>query len=73
MQRRIRLTESDLHRIVKESVKTILREDAGNEYRGVYLPPGCDIKIWGPKIDICLDKQGWSVDEVQAAIDDWFE
>jgi hypothetical protein len=65
----IRLTESDLHRIVKESVKKILREDAGNEYRGVLLPYGYDIKIWGPKIDICLDKKGWSTDEIQRAID----
>jgi len=73
MKQRIRLTESDLHRIVKESVKKILRENAGNEYRGVFLPYDCDIKIWGPKIDICLDKKGWSVDKVQTAIDDSFE
>ena len=65
----IRLTESDLHRIVKESVKKILREDAGNEYRGVLLPYGYDIKIWGPKIDIYLDKKGWSTDKIQRAID----
>ena len=33
MKRTIRLTESDLHRIVKESVKRVLREwDEYNEY-----------------------------------------
>ena len=31
MKQRIRLTESDLHRIVKESVKRILREDEWQE------------------------------------------
>ena len=111
----IRLTESDLHRIVKESVnrilresqfgnyrvsrspkkkyaderkdnegdwedhsknyesieegKRILREDAENVYRGVSLPYNCDIKVWGPKIDICLDEKGWSTDKIQRAID----
>ena len=73
MKQIIRLTESDIHRMVKESVKKILREDAGNEYRGVFLPHGCNIKRWMPKIDICLDEKGWSVDEVQNAIDGFFE
>jgi hypothetical protein len=33
MKRIIRLTESDLHRIVKQSVKRILREDNSMEQR----------------------------------------
>ena len=33
MKRIIRLTESDLHRIVKESVKRILKEDNSMELR----------------------------------------
>ena len=73
MKQIIRLTEGDLHRIVKESVKKILREDVGNEYRGVFLPFGCDIEKWRQNIDICLDEKGWSVDEVQNAIDGFFE
>ena len=40
----IRLTESDLHRIVKESVKRVLREDGRDIYDdndfGVGLPDG---------------------------------
>ena len=32
MKQRIRLTESDLHRIVKESVKTLLREAGSDPY-----------------------------------------
>ena len=71
-QREKHSNEDRLKKFIKESVKKILREDAGNEYRGVFLPYGCDIKIWGPKIDICLDKKGLSVDEVQSAIDDSF-
>lgn len=31
MKQRIRLTESDLHRIVKESVKRALREETAND------------------------------------------
>ena len=34
MKRRIRLTESDLHRIVKESVNRVLRESIGNYPEG---------------------------------------
>ena len=39
MKRRIRLSESDLHRIVKESVRRILKEDngtLGRYYSGGY-------------------------------------
>ena len=32
MNKAVRLTESDIHRIVKESVKKILSEDNTNEY-----------------------------------------
>lgn len=32
MKRRVRLTESDLHRIIKESVKRILRESDYDDY-----------------------------------------
>lgn len=32
MKKIIRLTESDLHRIVRESVKRVLKEDMINEY-----------------------------------------
>lgn len=32
MKKIIRLTESDLHRLVKESVKRIIREGANSEY-----------------------------------------
>ena len=34
MKRRIRLTEGDLHRIVKESVNNVLKELNGNSYNG---------------------------------------
>lgn len=42
-KKRIRLTESDLHRIVKESVKRVLRE-------GKYLPNGYD-EEWENNVD----------------------
>lgn len=42
MKRKIRLTESDIHRIVKESVKRVLREDSrdidDDNYFGGGLP-----------------------------------
>lgn len=40
MKKRIRLTESDLHRIVKESVNKILSEVSGmpNAHKGKYVP-----------------------------------
>lgn len=38
MKRRIRLSESDLHRIVKESVRRILKEDNGGRYQVCIFP-----------------------------------
>ena len=45
MKQIIKLSESDLHRIVKESVQKILSEDAGNSYRGVVLPLCWNTKV----------------------------
>lgn len=74
MKQNIRLTESDINRIVKESVKKMLRENDGTEYyRGIKLPYGCNVEKWGPKIDACLDEKGWPTEKVQYAIDDAFE
>lgn len=66
----IRLTESDLHRIIKESVQRILKENDGS-YRGVYIQGlGLPEKIAMSKVDACIEK-GWSLDDIQRAIDDW--
>ena len=64
----IRLTESDLHRIVKESVRKILKEDDGS-YKGVFIHGNKPDEWWIPKIDACF-KKGWSVEEIQQALDD---
>ena len=45
MKRKVRLTEGDLHRIIKESVKRVLREGGHlmNSYRvDIHLPNSCD-------------------------------
>ena len=45
MKRKVRLTEGDLHRIIKESVKRVLREggDFKNSYRvDIHLPNSDD-------------------------------
>lgn len=66
----IRLTESDLHRIIKESVQRILKENDGS-YRGVYIQGlGLPEKIVMSKVDACIEK-GWPLDDIQRAIDDW--
>lgn len=44
MKRRIRLTENDLHRIIKESVKRVLNEDINNEiWFAVYVASAEDL------------------------------
>ena len=46
MKNRIRLTESDLHKIVKESVKRVLRE---NESNNVYTNQNVPYKMYCPE------------------------
>lgn len=48
MRRRIRLSESDLHRVIKESVKQILREYEEIEPNKNYLF-GTPFNVWGDK------------------------
>ena len=60
MRRRIRLSESDLHRIIKESVKRILREEDGHTSNN-----GSDF----PKHE--YKRKGRAKDEIEKAIDDW--
>ena len=70
MKKVIRLTEGDLHRIVKESIERILKENDGS-YRGVYIQGlGLPEKVAMSKVDACFEK-GWSVDKIQRAIDAW--
>jgi len=53
MKQRIKLTESDLHRIVKESIKRVLNEDETNEVEDaiIYLSKEFTEKVleikWG--------------------------
>jgi hypothetical protein len=47
----IRLTESDLHRIVKESVKSILKETKKTSLRNF-------MKLWYDDDDSCIDAVG---------------
>jgi hypothetical protein len=67
MKKLIRLTESDLHRIVKESVNRILNE----EYKGVYIDGlGLPKNVVMSKIDACIEK-GWPIEKIQRAVDEW--
>jgi hypothetical protein len=79
MKKIVRLTESDLHKIVKESVNRIINE-AGDgfyhysqNYRGVDIPLDMNLEIWGPKIDICIDEKGWPIEKVQRAVNKVYE
>lgn len=66
----IRLTESDLHRIIKETINKVLNEGDGS-YKGVYIEGlGLPERVAMSKIDACL-KKGWSIDKIQRAVDDW--
>ena len=47
MKQRIRLTESYLHRIVKESVSKILREDKEKKIKLQYLVKKPEISMYG--------------------------
>ena len=67
MKKVIRLTEADLHRIVKESVNRILNE----EYKGVYIDGlGLPKNVVMSKIDACIEK-GWPIEKIQRAVDAW--
>ena len=67
MKQIIRLAESDIHRIVKESVKRILKENQNN-YRGIELQPWMTRQQWKELVDQALDVDGWSAEEVQMAV-----
>lgn len=59
MKRRIRLTEGDLHRIVRDSVTNVIQEAGGFE-----IPP---IETWAPhsrKMTIMFDKLNNILDEI---------
>lgn len=68
--KRIRLTEGDLHRIIRESINNVLYESDGS-YRGVYIQ-GLDLPedVAKSKIDACIEK-GWTTRDIQRAIDNW--
>lgn len=71
MKKLIRLTESDIHRIVKESINKILKEDNGRQYKGVYIEGlGLPERAIMDKIDSCIEK-GWSTDRIQRAVNWW--
>ena len=57
MKRRVRLTESDLHRIIKESVNKILKESTKTSLRNF-------MKIWYNNDDSCIDALKRLTDEV---------
>lgn len=58
-KRRIKLTESDLHRVIKESVRKVLKEniDSDNAYEMA--------------IDF-LDKTGMSSEDLMSEVFNWF-
>ena len=70
----VRLTESDLHRIIKESVKTILEDLGGTSSFSVNSPAGSqsdptgqqknhiDVPAFGPDKDTSDRHGGFSVD-----------
>lgn len=44
MKRRVKITESDLHRIVKESVKRVLKESENNAKKEIFTIDGLNIE-----------------------------
>lgn len=75
MKQVIRLTESDLHRIIKESVVRIIKENAENgSYNGVYVDSAIKAGIpanWiYQKIDELFEK-GYSAKEIQQSLDNF--
>ena len=44
MKRRVKITESDLHRIVKESVKRVLRESENSSKKEIFTIDGFNIE-----------------------------
>lgn len=44
MKRRVKITESDLHRIVKESVKRILKESENNGKKEIFTIDGFNVE-----------------------------
>ena len=71
----IRLTESDLKRIISESVKKILKEEERKTWRGVpgaYLTPDGNIEYRGDIIDVDdLEDElyEWFIDEYEEMMD----
>jgi len=66
MKKLIRLTENDLHRIVKESVNRVLMER--REYKGIEIPTWMTRGgRWLQIIDQLIDA-GWSVQRIQAGV-----
>ena len=65
MKRRIRLTEGDLHRIVKESVKRVLKED-DTQNLGIYNYDPTDYDELNMKIKAIMSK----VSEIRKMIED---
>lgn len=65
MKKMIRLTEGDLHKIVKESVNRMLKEDVGGH---MAIDDICDLLGGGEKGYNTLNMILWSLQE-QGAID----
>lgn len=66
----IRLTESDLHNIVEESVNRVLKESyLDGDYKGINIPSNLDYNKWARKIDNAL-YSGWQPQQIQGVIDD---
>ena len=74
MKKRIRLTESDLHRIVKESVNRILREGLVGPEEWKYQGDKEDKYMWALKKD--AEKKGETRDDgwpTGAYLNRWYE
>ena len=69
MKKIVRLTESDLHGIIKECVNKILKEDDGS-YNGIYIPGNLSYEMCVGKINSAL-KRGYSREEIQDMLDEW--
>ena len=80
MKRRIRLTESDLHRIVKESVKKIINEievggmasNAPSDYKIVRIDSFDQARRYGRYVDWCITRDRSMFDSYASDIQYYF-
>lgn len=70
-KRIIKITENDLHRIIREGVQRVLMESEGNVYRNINID-GCKlpVDVLHSKIDACYE-MGWNPELIQSSVDLW--